>query len=454
MQRAVMQHTVLFVAVVVGLTGFSAWAVEPPRPAELAPLPQKVPAAPQTLEEVFLKSGRSYRGLIESIGPDAIKFVQIIRPGTPEMSVAPRKIWRRVVARIEKLPADEHEQLAQLVHDFRSSDRFGDSQLKRLVLNPARRGGWPVSRYRGPYFLLDSSADDTTTRRSVVQMEQIFGAYELMLPPREKPKSKLEIVLWGSPAQYHALLARRGTDMANPAFYSPIDNTVMAGLELPRFARRLKNVRSYREEVQQQAEQDRVAIQQTSRKLQRQGVPQDELQDMTRSRRQQVDRETGQMLRNLAMADEQASAALRQASQRTFAMLYHEAFHAYLENYVYPHDHYDVPRWLNEGLAQIFENGRLEGDTLHFDGPAPMLLQHLRADLRSGNPLALDELLRSDQEGFLVTRPQDAETSHRSYLYSWGVAQYLTQDLNLLGTKAMDEYVSKRAALRRSPRAV
>ena len=190
-----------------------------------------------------------------------------------------------------------------------------------------------------------------------------------MLPPR-KPKSKLEIVLWGSPARYYALLARRGADMANPAFYSPLDNTVMAGLELSQFTRRLNEVRSFHEEVQQQAEQDRTQIRRTSRKLQQQGVSPEELQEMNLARRQRIDRESGQMLRDLEMAAQRATFQLQQASQRTFAMLYHEAFHAYLENYVYPHDRYDVPRWLNEGFAQIFENGQLEGDTLHFDGPA------------------------------------------------------------------------------------
>jgi len=113
MQRASIKYAVRLVALTFALAGSSAGGVEPPRPAEVAApvenaLPKNGPAKPQALEEVVLKSGRSYRGLIESVGPDAIKFVQVIRPGTPEMSVAPRKIWRRVVARTEELPAEQH----------------------------------------------------------------------------------------------------------------------------------------------------------------------------------------------------------------------------------------------------------------------------------------------------------------------------------------------------------
>ena len=52
-----------------------------------------------------------------------------------------------------------------------------------------------------------------------------------------------------------------------------------------------------------------------------------------------------------------------------FRRLAHEAFHAYLETYVYPRQAYDVPRWLNEGLAQTFEAGLLEdADVLHDGG--------------------------------------------------------------------------------------
>ena len=43
-----------------------------------------------------------------------------------------------------------------------------------------------------------------------------------------------------------------------------------------------------------------------------------------------------------------------------FRRLYHEAFHAYLDNYVYESPGYEIPTWLNEGLAQVFAAGLLE----------------------------------------------------------------------------------------------
>src|SRR6516225_9397706 len=50
----------------------------------------------------------------------------------------------------------------------------------------------------------------------------------------------------------------------------------------------------------------------------------------------------------------------KEATRHLFQTLYHEAFHAYLVNFVYPPEDGEAPRWLNEGLAQIFETAIVE----------------------------------------------------------------------------------------------
>jgi len=55
--------------------------------------------------------------------------------------------------------------------------------------------------------------------------------------------------------------------------------------------------------------------------------------------------------------------------QRAFALLNHEAFHAYLANFVVSGESRRVPRWLNEGLAQVCESGVWEGETFRIDSP-------------------------------------------------------------------------------------
>ena len=81
-------------------------------------------------------------------------------------------------------------------------------------------------------------------------------------------------------------------------------------------------------------------------------------------------------------------AAFERATRQLFQTLYHEAFHAYVGNFVYPpagKDHPDcpgeLPRWLNEGMAQVFETAIFEAGELRIghadrspagEGPRPV----------------------------------------------------------------------------------
>ena len=130
-----------------------------------------------------------------------------------------------------------------------------------------------------------------------------------------------------------------------------------------------------------------------------------------------------------------------------FARLNHEAFHAYLDMFVYPHDQHHVPRWLNEGLAQVFETGQLDGDSLRIDAPDRDRLARLQQDLAT-QPLPLAQLLTAQEREFLG--PHGDGSSQRHYLYAWGLAYHLAFQENLLGTARLDQYVTP-AAQKLSP---
>ena len=130
-----------------------------------------------------------------------------------------------------------------------------------------------------------------------------------------------------------------------------------------------------------------------------------------------------------------------EASRQVFSYLYHEAFHAYLTNFVYPPDENEVPRWLNEGLAKIFETAFVEAGELRIGHADRNRLVAAIIALRMGSLAPLDELLKSGPKQFIVSHVSDRETSDRFYLTSWGVAFYLTFERRLLGTKEMDQYV-------------
>ena len=92
----------------------------------------------------------------------------------------------------------------------------------------------------------------------------------------------------------------------------------------------------------------------------------------------------------------------KQAAGQMLVRLYHEAFHAYVRNWVFPRPQYDIPPWLDEGLAVLFEGGLLEGDKLRVDAPNPAALKKLKADMAGPDPLALNDLLAAGQGSFHI----------------------------------------------------
>jgi hypothetical protein len=111
-----------------------------------------------------------------------------------------------------------------------------------------------------------------------------------------------------------------------------------------------------------------------------------------------------------------------------------------VENYVFPRKTRPLPRWLNEGLAQVFESGRLEGELLRIDAPQRSLLAQLKADLAGPGRLRLADLLKAPETTFNLTH-DGPRGSPRHYLYAWGLAYHLTFAERKLGTKALDAYV-------------
>ncbi len=139
--------------------------------------------------------------------------------------------------------------------------------------------------------------------------------------------------------------------------------------------------------------------------------------------------------------NEQNRKTCEQQLQKLLQPLYHEAFHAYLNNQVFPTSDYDVPRWLNEGLAQLFETATLEAGELSFDRPDKDRLTLAQAQIRKGDFVSLASLLKADQKSFLAVHNSDKQASDRYYVASWALASYLTFNRKVLGTKALDAYL-------------
>ena len=102
-------------------------------------------------------------------------------------------------------------------------------------------------------------------------------------------------------------------------------------------------------------------------------------------RQRKWDQEQAEAHRRMEVLERENAAQFDEITRQMFTRLFHEAFHAYVENFVYPQDKCDVPRWLNEGLAQVFEEGILELGTLRLDAPSRTRLADMQSDF-AANP--------------------------------------------------------------------
>jgi len=402
------------------------------------------------MEQVRLRNGQTLRGLIKLMGDDQLELAEVQRPSGKPMFLVIRPIDRADIESIERLPENERDVLSKRIWRFRHRARIEARQMENIQLGKAHVGSRRFWTFDGRWFRFESTADEPTTRLCVVRLEQIFLAYRQLLSPRVMPSRQLTLRLYGSRQQYRAFLDRRGLAIENPAFYDAENNLVAAGSDVNVFAGQLRAVeRQHAGLLHKLSELDRQFTAQRdelTQQLRDDGSDEAEIRRIRAALLARWTRQREELRQRIRIAERENQARTEEVVQRMLRTLYHEAFHAYLENYVYPQGDYHIPIWLNEGLAQIFETGLLESGTLRIDAPDPVSRATLQADLRSGDALRVDELIQADAGSFLVVQGAAKRTSQRHYAHAWGLAYYLTFEMALLGTDRFDDYVSNRVA--------
>ncbi len=405
-----------------------------------------VGAAPPGADEwkydvVHRHKGAPLMGLVVEQAGDHVLLKCISRkPGRPTILFSewlPRAEVARVVladaADREKLArrlqalARERELLAALVRSLDPKGRGDTASGDTVTLRPTAWVGDEKQKalaYDSTYFHLVSNARAEVVELAAVQLEQIYAAYTRSLPPRRPAAAPTTIVLAASLADYQALVRDQGLSLRNPAFFDVAKNRVVCVSELQRLADELDRARRHHEK-------QRAALKEAEDDLKAAFVgkiPAEVLRPILEGRR------------DIQAQEETNEAAFKRAQDRLFQRLYHEAFHAYLANFVYPPGEGELPRWLNEGLAQIFETGIVEVGELRVGHANKERLDAMRSMLARGTLPPLADLLRTGPREFLVAHAADRPTSDRAYLASWALAFHLTFERRLLGTPKLDAY--------------
>src|SRR5262249_1297628 len=149
------------------------------------------------MERVTLTDGKSYQGLIEAENPSTVDFVEVRRPRGKPMFLIVRTIDRRAISKLEPLEDDEKQTLRGRLEKHKQRALVEARRREDLTLSQSRNGDRSGWQYKGRWFLLESTAGETLTRRSIVRLEQIFTAYRQLLPPRTSGSAQLTIRVYG-----------------------------------------------------------------------------------------------------------------------------------------------------------------------------------------------------------------------------------------------------------------
>jgi hypothetical protein len=377
-------------------------------------------------DRVTLNSGKVLQGLVESEDEKAISFKCIVQnPGSPT-SVFATSIPRGDIAEIRRV--EDRREREALLERINALDPATERQkIAKLALEPVRRDEFTADglSYTSKHFVLISNAKEEIVRRAAFRLEQIYAAYIRYLPPRHNGHRPTKIILYRSLAEYGQALKRMGRNILNPALYDPERNEIICASEVEDFGEQLEKNKKEHQQLLERLREEEAEL----RKKNRGKLPTEAATRIEADRKKIED------------AERTNQKQFESLTQRLFQTLYHESFHAYLANFVYPRDEAEVPRWLNEGLAQIFETAILESGEIRVGHAELTRLTRAQEELKRGKMVSMADLLRSEPNRFIVAHGGQAAMSDRYYLASWAVAFYLTFDMHKLHSPEMTEYV-------------
>ena len=395
-------------------------------------------------ERITLKNDAEFQGLIVAELPNGVQF-QIVRRTAGRPTVTMTTLFRHQdIARIERLGFIGRFLLRARINSLELGHSLERNRIEAVQFENYTNADIPLTNamlYRSQRFVLIATTSEPITRRVVVRLEQIYAAYERVLPPRREPTAPTTIYLVDSPEAYRAVLGPTSKHLLNPAVYDPAKNRIVCGSDFRRLGQELNESLDYHRgkfDALQAYEQRLEALYK--------GYPQ-ELNDF----RLQIATDR----RRLIAEHRKNERRFDDATQALFAILYHEAFHAYVATSVYPTLSAKqiiqgvgpgaLPRWLDEGLAQIFETAILEAGELRVGHADAVRLKQVQECLNNpeSSLVPLTELLRTEPKQFLAGHMDEQESVDRLYLTAWSLAFYLTFEMNRVGHPGFDAYLRR-----------
>lgn len=401
-------------------------------PALLWPAPPLTPD--WSFDVLKLKNGVTHKGILLEERPAEIRFQIVGRaPGRPTVRLT-LTFAKTEVAKLDKLPDEERAALKAKLDEIDLSPEAEARRLDKLDLKVIDWSGKKANglRYDSDFFSLQSDAPEEIVRRAAYQLENVYAAYARFLPPRFPGGAPTVILVHRSLAGYQKAVPG-GEAIRNPAFYEPSANRVVCGTDLQKLGDDLAHFR-------EDADQALDDLKKQEAEVVRLYGKKPEL-----ARHLQPIKDCRTRIGHVAKANE---AAFERATRQLFQTLFHEAFHAYVGQFVYPAAAKDgakllgeLPRWLNEGMAQVFETAIFEAGELRIGHAERARLERAQDLLAKKEFPQLKELLIAGPKIFVVTHAGQRPEADRAYVATWALASYLMFDRRLLGSTELDEFI-------------
>ena len=124
----------------------------------------------------------------------------------------------------------------------------------------------------------------------------------------------------------------------------------------------------------------------------------------------------------------------RDALRRT---LQHEAFHQFADATI----SHDLPVWLNEGIAQVFEEGIYTGSTFVVEQVPQRRIRQLRDDMDHGRLVPFDQFVSMSHPAWALNM-RDRERGATQYNQAWAMVHFLVyaQDARTGATPYRDRF--------------
>lgn len=360
---------------------------------------------------LVLKNGSRMEGVLVSESPAGIRFKVVLKRSSGPSQLLETEFTPEEIAHLERLSPSQRQETITLLARWTSavSRQLEKERALRLSTLTDQDGKPAGHRTKTRWFTITSDINEEFLRQLTVRLEDLLTAAAAPFAAAESAQPAIHIAIFRRWEDYAAWQRRRRLRVLNPALYDPQRKELAAACDVDELFQQLERER-------QRTKGTLAQLDDFDQKLRRHFAGGPPVEVLGRLREQRW-----QMLTALT----ENEALLERQKAGFFVVLAHEAAHAFLDVAVLPHQTQTMPRWLNEGIAQLFENVVVEDGQAFWGRTDAERLRAAQQLLRRREWPGLSDVLRDDPTRFKVGHVTQTLQADRHFLAAWALTHWL-----------------------------